>query len=190
MEANIKSHSEYLVCPPAALSTSVHLILKDWAKLASSCCKIFTPLFHQATSSQTRGGGTCVCEDNKLPFLSNCRMRRRYKWLTNSAFYCSGHICNNCLWFIEQAWKTAFIDLQLSLNYKIMYKIKDVSFFAEIYVYTNWIQSTWVCIFLCIPTHNLDIAFTCSTSREDFAFSTRSVFARFTSHYTVVFNRV
>jgi hypothetical protein len=50
----IKSNSQYLVWPPAALSTAVHLLLVDSTRFASSCCEM---LHHSSTkapaSSQT-----------------------------------------------------------------------------------------------------------------------------------------
>ena len=36
----IKSNSQYLVWPPAALSTAVHLLLKDCTRFASSCSEM------------------------------------------------------------------------------------------------------------------------------------------------------
>ena len=47
----IKSNSQYLVWPPAALSTAVHLILIDCSIFASSCCEM---LPHSTTKAPAR----------------------------------------------------------------------------------------------------------------------------------------
>ena len=54
----IKSNSQYLVWPPAALGTAVHLLLMDCTRFASSCCQMLPHSSTKASaSSQTFLGG-------------------------------------------------------------------------------------------------------------------------------------
>jgi hypothetical protein len=58
-KGRIKSNSQYLVWPPAALSTAVHRLLMDCTRFARSCCEMMLP--HSSTktpvSSRTFLGG-------------------------------------------------------------------------------------------------------------------------------------
>ena len=47
----IKSNSQYLVWPPAALSTAVHLLLMDCTRFSMSCCEV---LPHSSTKAPAR----------------------------------------------------------------------------------------------------------------------------------------
>ena len=54
----IKRKSQYLVWPPAALSTAVHLLLMDCTRFDSSCCEILPHSSIKApASSQNISGG-------------------------------------------------------------------------------------------------------------------------------------
>ncbi len=197
MEANIKSHSEYLVCPPAALSTSVHLILMNWARFASSCCKM---LLHSSTKPQVlKHGGTPVsarmlscssCPTVERGVVTNDLQTVHFIALATSAIIIYGslnkhekHCLNPFQWIFE---KCIWI-LNLSLKYSVLNK--GCFLFAEIYVYK--IESKvhqyafslgFEPITLTLLLHALLV--------EKTLHSMRSVFARFTSHYTVVFNRL
>ena len=76
--AKIKSNSQYLPWPPAALSTAVHLRLMDCTRFAGSCCEM---LPHSSTkapaSSQTFLGGMALALTLRSNRSQTCSMGLR-----------------------------------------------------------------------------------------------------------------
>ena len=74
----IKSNSQYLVWPPAALNTAVHLLLMDCTRFASSFCEM---LHHSSTkepaSSRTFLGGNALALTLRSNRSQTCSMGLR-----------------------------------------------------------------------------------------------------------------
>ena len=73
----IKSNSQYLVWPPAALSTAVHLLLMDCTRFASSCCEMLPHSTKAVASSRTFLGGMALAFTLRSNRSQTCSMGLR-----------------------------------------------------------------------------------------------------------------
>ena len=74
----IKSNSQYLVWPPAALSTAVHLLLMDCTRFANSCCEMLPHSSAKAPASyQTFLGGMTLAFTLRFNRSQMCSMGLR-----------------------------------------------------------------------------------------------------------------
>ena len=78
-KVKIKIYSQYLVWPPAALSTAAHLLLMDCSRFSSYCCEM---LPHSSTkapaSSRTVLGGMALALTVRFNRSQTCSMGLRY----------------------------------------------------------------------------------------------------------------
>ena len=84
----IKSNSQYLVWPPAALSTAVYLLM-DCTRFASSCCEMLPYSSTKApASSWTFLGGTALALALRSNRSQTCSIGLR-SWLSASPVWSS-----------------------------------------------------------------------------------------------------